>query len=1248
MKKYILTPCFTLVLLFNVLYAQTQSDLETVITATDNRTLTLENDIVFNFGDYGETLKSGKLSIIGNVQNAFDNPANVFTLTGSTSAFLDIEDSATLNLENIKLSETTSTRDNIITNNGTLNIKNSIISDNVNGQGSSVISNSGNLFIDSSLFENNTIDKTGNNPNGLGRGGVLRNYGNAFISNSIFRENGAQHGSALYNAEGASLEVQHTTFENNFSTYDSGYAYGTIFNEGTLTVRSSNFLNNSMGSGGAIYNEGIATIYDSTFTNNSANGLGGALTNASGATLTVYNSSFDGNSAEGASAAINSAFGGNLNIIGSTIQNHTTISDIDSGNYDRDNGGAIYFYGQQYHWDNGVYVETIPSGHLYIQDSQFLDNTVSRGGGAIYNAGYATIINTIFDGNVASVEQDLIANDAATAGAFYDYNQTDMPTIIRDSKFLNNTAYSAGAIYHPTGHLIIDNTLFDNNKAIAVGSAGALQNGGANSYLDITNSTFSNNYAGHGGGIFHQSKNAMNITNTVFDGNIAESFGGAFYAYTHEIVKGQANTAVQNYTNVTSSTFQNNNAGRGGAIYALSKVDVIDSLFENNTADGGGAIYVGSDNYYSGIVTVNNSSFIGNSAGNGGAISNTGTLTITDSIFKKNIGASGSAIFSNGDVNIYNSVFTNNISTYSTDYTYATGTGVIDGNGTINVFNSLIINNYHSSNNTNDYSGAITGRGTVNIIANNGVSMFSGNVSSGNSSSLFVRSNSEMSLFAGNNGTITINDAITLNSGSYLNINKENNQDFANDGIVEINDEVNHVGGAYNSEFHVNLYNGTLKFGSATVNYDINGDGVGDGDVTSHGMLDDRVSLNIYGGKLSTVDSLYRNTNIGNVNLYSNVLYDFNVDLENKTTDTLTASSFESNGYNFLIDTIYLKGDTDAVSTEIYIKNDSLDLQLSDQTVAAYTQMYRYELDDSKLSSEGSLTFTKDLDTYRGYNPSLYAHTVSLLAGNIVSNFSVFSKSLRNLNSDLKSSQLKIIPYFSTEKMSITEGHEVNNMQYGSHLSYSFNPSVAITMAYSGSYQTYEKTSLFQNGGSIAFQHSLVMDTFFMHSMIHGMGSYSAVKTMYGNDSFPTISTGLASNVGYAFRLFDNTVIVKPGVMVSYTFAKAFDYVNTSGITLKTKGLHVASVYPSIQLIKKIDDDLRIYAQTKGVFPFMFGGQTNANEVSIPTSSLSTYIEYGLGLEKQVENDFSVEAAISGYALSRMGIDIHLCVSYSF
>ncbi len=1241
----------------------TADDITTLINGSGERQINIRNDITFDYGSYGISFDEGTITFIGNITDALANPQNTYSLEG-TGAFIDIEENAVLNLQNIQFENIFSIRDSAFSNDGILNIENSIFSNNTNGQNTSVISNFGILNVDSSLFEQNSIDKTGNNELGLGRGGVIRNYGSAFINNSIFRDNAAQHGSAIYNAETGIMEITNSLFENNKSSYlipesndSSSYAYGTIFNQGTLIVRETDFFNNAMGSGGAIYNEGITSIYDSNFIGNDANGLGGAITNATGGTLNIHNSVFDANTSNSASAAINSAYGGNVNIIGSTIRNHSIISDADSGNYDRDNGGAMYFYGVEFLRDenyqlifdkNGHAIVKTPSGHLYIENSQFINNTVSRGGGAVYSTGYATIINTLFENNSSDLKDGVENPDsfnAGTAGAFYDYNYTDLPTIIKGSTFRRNSAYSAGAIYHPAGHLIIDDTLFEYNSAIDVGGGGALMNGGVGS-LVLTNSHFIENNAGLGGAFSQMSENSAYIANSYFEKNTANSYGGALYLRPYRNSSTPEN--VKSYTEIVNSDFvQNSSNGSGGAIYLQSDLDLSGSTFTENTANiAGGALFILGPS----TATIKDIDFLGNRASDGGAIRNNGNITIYNSIFEENRANEGSAIMNNGTVIIYNSLFQNNVSTYNTDKTYYTAAGHVDGNGTTNIYNSSFLNNYHKSSNDFDYAAAITGSGSVNIIATDGVSLISGNISNGHSLGAAVSSDDEMHLYAGFNdeteGRIVFNDAIGIMYGGILHINRDNTQGFVNDGVIEINDEIKRLGVVNDNNYSVNLYNGTVLFGSATVNYDTDGDGNGNGDVTSFGSVSDTVTFNVFGGKISTADGQIRETQLGNLQLFSDALYDLDVDLNKAVSDRPTAASFVSNGYAFLIDTIHLFDDVDAKRTEVLVSDGSIEVALSDQTVAAYTPLYRYELDDSKLQSENILVFIKDLETYKGYNPSLYASTIALLTGNTLAQSNAISTNLYKNRSD-SNFMVFVSPYISMENITLTDGYKVDSLLYGNDFEMSLHESFSLAVSYEGSYQSYEKTSMFQNGANIRVTNSIDMGNLFINTSVSTMGNYVRVNTMYGLDTFPIVSGGLGTNVGYEFTINDIFTLTT-SALGSYILSKSFDYRTSLGNEIQNDLLHSVNVTPTFLLSSELSNDITLYTLVQGSFNFQFGGSVRVDTITLPSMKLGHSMHYAVGLEKPVSESNILRAELSGNSFTRSGLGFSFSITNTY
>jgi hypothetical protein len=145
-----------------------------------------------------------------------------------------------------------------VINDGTLSIKNSIISGNTGGG----LFNSGTLGIAHSTVSNNTR---------YGAGGGVFNSG--------------------------TLAIENSTISNNAS-YGGG---GGVSNRGTLTIENSTISNNTTdgigAGGGGVSNGGTLTIANSTISNNTANFGGGLYNFPSPATLTLNRSLIAGNQA---------------------------------------------------------------------------------------------------------------------------------------------------------------------------------------------------------------------------------------------------------------------------------------------------------------------------------------------------------------------------------------------------------------------------------------------------------------------------------------------------------------------------------------------------------------------------------------------------------------------------------------------------------------------------------------------------------------------------------------------------------------------------------------------------------------------------------------------------------------------------------------------------------------------------------------------------------------------------------------
>lgn len=287
---------------------------------------------------------------------------------------------------------------------GRVVIRNSTFAANTStGDGGAIFMDNSPLEAYASLFEDNQAQGTQSQPN-VGLGGAI--YGNnpnatMTIVGSQFRRNYAKlQGGALFADYSVTLQLQTSTFRNN-RTGSQGGALGTW--KAQAYVHSCTFADNVADGGGGAILSGEATtmvVSASTFTGNSAGRDGGALYNYTGP-LTINDSLFEANRAG-----------------------------VDNRGDTR--GGAIVSY----------------RATMTINASTFTGNQVvgRQGfGGAIGNAGSATIVNSTLYGNAAEY-----------GGAIYGLRDTRLVnvTLVR-----NQSANGANLNWEKTTTMTLKNSL---------------------------------------------------------------------------------------------------------------------------------------------------------------------------------------------------------------------------------------------------------------------------------------------------------------------------------------------------------------------------------------------------------------------------------------------------------------------------------------------------------------------------------------------------------------------------------------------------------------------------------------------------------------------------------------------------------------------------------------------------------------------------------------------------------------------
>jgi predicted outer membrane repeat protein len=415
--------------------------------------------------------------------------------------------------------------------------------------------------------------------------------GNSTISGTQFLSNTADGGGGVYvddEDKGRRITLTNTTFlSNTATTYHGGgisidsYVDFSISN-GRFERNVARAVSSLYGRGGAVYSDGSLTttarIENSVFTQNTGTGDGGAV-------------SVRGNNIGAIEVP--------LMIINSQFMSNT-------GGVD-DNGGGVYAF----------------SRPTVVSNSTFISNSAGEGGGGVYIAGRAHIVNTNFmrnsatqsygDGGGAAVENGLIENsifqentggsNSGHGGGLYG-SINDGNLEVSGTVFLTNVASTGGGVgveYADEGlTVILTNTEFVSNTAVAWYGGGVF----LDSYVDfqISDSRFERNTAkmngsqgGRGGALFSDGylSTTARIENTVFEKNASADDGGAVYVANND--NGSLNVPLE----IFDTQFLSNTAGsyltykEGGAVYNTSRPTLVtDSTFISNSADYGGGIYV--------------------------------------------------------------------------------------------------------------------------------------------------------------------------------------------------------------------------------------------------------------------------------------------------------------------------------------------------------------------------------------------------------------------------------------------------------------------------------------------------------------------------------------------------------------------------------------------------------------------------------------------------------------------------------
>lgn len=208
----------------------------------------------------------------------------------------------------------------------------------------------------------------------------------ATVNNLHFRYGYSTRGGAIYNR--GTLALNNVVFSDNYSGVEGGAVYNA--SSASLTISGGIYEDNQSTNGGAIFNDGTLVITNASFTDNTASGGEGGGAIYTLGPVTISNSAFSDNTAD-LGGAINTS-GGSVTVINSTFYNNQSSGD----------GGAL----------------VAPQGSFNLYNVTLVGNHAGSSGGAVRTNASASafLYNTLIANNTSGSS----GANCSYGGTFYD------------------------------------------------------------------------------------------------------------------------------------------------------------------------------------------------------------------------------------------------------------------------------------------------------------------------------------------------------------------------------------------------------------------------------------------------------------------------------------------------------------------------------------------------------------------------------------------------------------------------------------------------------------------------------------------------------------------------------------------------------------------------------------------------------------------------------------------------------------
>ena len=568
-----------------------------------------------------------------------------------------------------------------------------------------------------------------------------------------------------------------------------------------------------------------------------------------------------------------------------------------------------------------------------------------------------------------------------------------------------------------------------------------------------------------------------------------------------------------------------------------------------------------------------------------------------------------------------------------------------DGNTVGGIINSTFAGNNAISEFGEAKGGAIYTSSDLNIIADNGETIFEDNytISAGEKkeNAIFVgEENATLRLEAKNEGEIRFEDEIEGDLGFNLALKGDDKSKIIiNNDIINADISVDNTN-VYVSEGQYIAQNPTLSVNSGILN------------------------INHLANQTLHYDS-FKNTGLINFN-------SIDVDLKNETMGRITADTY-GDMTNGVIDVkgLNLISTTERDNTNILFADSSFSDTVKytgDSTL--YTPIYKYDVSYQINDNDdmGYFVFNRGSSSSSdSYNPSVLAPSVSSQAGAYTTQLQTLEYAFKHsdafmalpsfermaiINADryaltptsdatdigtfsplmtkLDVSGFWVKPYTSFESIPLDNGPKVSNISYGTlvgydsnlkHLKNGWERVLTGYIGYNGASQRYSGIDTYQNGGILGLTTTFYKNNFFNATTISTGAAVGDSSTYYGDEDYTMLTAGIGNKFGYNFEFKDGKFILQPNLLLSYTFINTFDYTNAAGLKIKSDPLHALQIAPGIKFIMNTESGWQPYLRADMIWNILDKTKVTADDVRLPEMSIDPYVQYGLGVQKLFKNE---------------------------